>query len=420
MSVLLLLIAASALLVTGLLLGRYYVPDIRPLKQAAEEGAFYIRGLNHVLAHDPDAAIAELTRAVESNTRTIETYFALGVLFRERGEYDRAVRVHQAILVRADLRRELKVLAQFQLGLDFESAGFRRRALEAFEQILREVPRHRGAAEKLLAYHEAEGRWEQAHQALTRLIKITGEKRPVHESHLLVEHGLARLEQGERGEARSLLKRALSLVPDGVHALHGWAVYHQVSGQPRTALETWARALTLAPDLASFFHPFLEQASTGARSREPFLVALDHLMAAHPGNVHLRLVRARLVGLEDPAKALGLLRELLAEAPALLPAHRLAGRLVLAGADPEAVRAEYERLLGTLDQVERDFRCARCGHTDRNLFWRCPKCHAWDSVRVAWGRRAGEGGDRSPGTGPAIVGGPADRRNEPRRATTAV
>lgn len=416
MSALLVIGGAVVVLVVGLLLGRYYVPDTRALRRAAKEGGLYIRGLNHVLAHDNDAAIQELTKAAEHTTRTVDTYFALGVLFRERGEYDRAVRVHQSILVRADANRAMRLRALFQLGLDFESAGFRRRAQKAFEDVLDKDPRHRGAAEKLLFFCEAGGDWTRAHKALARLQKITKEKAPQHEAHLLTEMGLAALEAEDLGAARKLLKQALSRDPESVHALHGFALYQRRSGKVRAAGETWLTALHIAPDLASFLFPHVEEAYFEEEALDALGNRLDALVDKNPDNVHLRLVQARFLGKRSPELAIGVLQTVIEDAPSLLPARRLVGRLVLAEGDEAAIRREFEALLQILDRLGRDYRCARCGHTDNDLFWRCPRCHAWDSVRVAWGRRAGEAAISEPTARPAIPGGPEERRAQPRKS----
>lgn len=416
MTILLIAGAAAGMLIVGVLLGRYYVPDTRPLKRAAKEGAMYIRGLNHVLARNNDAAIAELTRAVSENTGTIDTYFALGILFRERGEHERAVRVHQSILVRADVNRRMRVEARFQLGLDFEAAGFRRRARRAFEEVLEKAPKHIAGAEKLLALHEAEGQWDRAFVALRRVSKIAKKRDEVRESHLLAEMGLASLAAGDLATARKQLRKARKAHPEGVHPRYAHAMYLRKAGKTRAAADLWMECLQVAPDLVAFFFPHMEEAHFELQSLDELANRLDGLIAKLPDNVQLRLSQARFVGKRDPALSLGLLRGVLADAPSLLPARRLMGRLMLAGDDPGALRAEYEELLETLDRIERSYRCARCGHTDREFFWRCPRCHAWDSVRVAWGRRTGEGQPAELALRPGIPGGPEDRRQAPRRS----
>ncbi len=126
MNLLLLVGIGMLLLVAGTLLGRFYIPDRRPLKQAAKEGRSYIRGLVGVLDGDNDAAISELAQALKSSGGSVEAYFALGTLFRRRNEFERAVRVHQAILLRRRLPKAAQLKAHHQLALDFRAAGFER------------------------------------------------------------------------------------------------------------------------------------------------------------------------------------------------------------------------------------------------------------------------------------------------------
>jgi len=414
MSVLLVGAIALALLLGGIMLGRYYVPDSRPLRRAARQGGFYIRGLNHVLAQDREAAIAELSKAVTDHSASPETYFALGVLFRERGEVERAVRVHQSLLVRGDVDRRMRLEAFFQLGVDFEVAGFRRRARRAFEQVLDKDPKHGPAVRKLLALYEQEGSWEQAHKALVRLRKVEGKDESAHEAHLLTEMGLAALGQGDVAGARRLVSRAKALVPDSVHALYAEGQVQGERNRWEQAIEAFLAALHRAPDLAEFFFPLLEDAYYRLGELHRLSGELDRLIGLHPGNLHLRMVQARFLGKRDPALALPLIRGVLEDAPSLLPARRILGRIVIAAGDPEAAVKEYRALLDALERVERSYRCARCGHASVELFWRCPRCHAWDSVRVAWGRRSGEGDDTAEGA--AIPGGAVERRQTSRRA----
>lgn len=415
MSVLLVAAVALALLLGGILLGRYYVPDTRPLRRAARQGSFYIRGLNHVLAQDHEAAIAELSKAVSDHTASPETYFALGVLFRERGEMDRAVRVHQSLLLRGDVDRHMRLEAYYQLGVDFEAAGFHRRARRAFEQVLDKDPKHAPSVRKLLSLYESEGRWQQAHKALRRLEKVEKVSAPEHGAHLLAEMGLAALSQGDAAAARKHVRRARGLAPDSVHALYAEGRVLGEAGRWQPAIDAFVAALHRAPDLAEFFFPLLEDAHYRLGELHKLGGVLDGLIDQHAKNLHLRMVQARFLGKQDPALALPLIRGVLEDAPSLLPARRILGRMVIAAGDPEAAVQEYRALLDTLERVERSYRCARCGHTAQALFWQCPRCHAWDSVRVAWGRRSGEDGVASAGRDPAIPGGSADRRLSPRR-----
>src|ERR687890_2604584 len=88
----------------------------------------YFRGLNFLLNEQPDKAIESFIEVVKVDPQTIELHFALGSLFRRRGEYDRAIRMHQNLLERADLAGEQKLQAQMELGQDYLKAGILDRA----------------------------------------------------------------------------------------------------------------------------------------------------------------------------------------------------------------------------------------------------------------------------------------------------
>src|SRR5690349_6882790 len=117
MSALAVAVVGLAALIGGVLIGRYYVPDNRAIKRAARHGRAYARGLTALLSKDVDRCIEELTRVVEENVTDVEPYFALGALFRSRGEHERAIRVHQSIAVRADATSAMKSRAKYELGL---------------------------------------------------------------------------------------------------------------------------------------------------------------------------------------------------------------------------------------------------------------------------------------------------------------
>src|SRR5207248_10425513 len=107
----------------------------------------YLAGFTYVLSDDPDAAIAELSRAAQLDQKTLETYFALGALFRRKGELDRAIRLHRNILLRPGLADEVKRRARLQLALDYKKSGLRDQAAETFEKLLADEPDNKDGLE---------------------------------------------------------------------------------------------------------------------------------------------------------------------------------------------------------------------------------------------------------------------------------
>ncbi len=138
------------------------------------------------------------------------------------------------------------------------------------------------------------------------------------------------------------------------------------------------------------FYPALRRTLSQLKKLARLDRLLQELLAEHPHHVHLRLALARHQALRSPEQALETLGALLAEHPTLIPARREAAKLLLQRGDVARIRQSLEELLQVLAEADRGFRCRSCGHADTALFWRCPACASWDTVRVAWGRRAGE------------------------------
>jgi lipopolysaccharide assembly protein B len=389
MNLLVVVAVGFALILIGTLLGRYYAPDRRPLQRAAEEGRAYVRGLVEVLEGNNDQAISEIAAALKQNTKTVDAYFALGTLFRQRGEHERAVRVHQALLMRRDLDKKTRLHVHHQLAQDFRAAGFVRRAVKALEWVVAQDRKQVGALRELVELYEAAGEWERAALACKRLSKVGGGDTSSRQAHLWAELASVRLES-DPDAARRALSRALSADPNAPHALHVFALYQERRGNRTAAVEAWRKALKLQPDLAAFFSPRLERGLFELGRVEEYDGLLRRLIATHPDNVHLRLASARLDAKRNPERALAELSSLLADTPTLMPARREAARLVLEKGDPDRIRRALQDLLELLGKVDRGYRCGSCGHSSDELFWRCPKCRSWDTVGVAWGRRAGE------------------------------
>jgi len=379
------------LLIVGTLLGRYYAPDRRPLQRAAQEGRAYARSLVELLEGDSDGAIDEIIGALKRNAKTVEAYFALGTLFRKRGEHERAVRVHQAVLVRRDVDKKTRLRVHQQLALDFEAAGFPRRAIKALEWLVSQDKRRAESFQELARLYEEDGRWELAAAARRRIGKLLKKDTRAIQAHLLAQHAADLLEAGDLPAARKQLRRSLSARPDSVHALHVLALYQQRRDEALAAARLWERCLTLRPALASFFAPRLENVLFELGQLERLEQLLDRLIQQHPKEIHLRLAHARFDTRRNPERALAALNDLLADAPGLLPARREVGRLVLQRGDPDEIRRAFEEMLSLLKRADRGYRCDACGHTQSDLFWRCTHCGAWGSVGVAWGRRKGEG-----------------------------
>lgn len=422
-------------LAAGVLIGRYYVPDDRMIRRTARHSRAYMRAINHLLARDKDAAIDELREVVQENIEEIEPYFALGALFRSRGEWERAIRVHQAIELREASSKKLRLRARYELGLDFRAAGMPRRATRAMEDCLAADTKHEGALRALCGLYEEQGRFGEAANAWKRLHKLRGDGPRAREHHLLVAAAQRAIGSGDLDSAKRLLRDAEKHSADhpsetGAHLLAASAELAAARGNYKGASQRLRQALAAAPDLAPFLltglieaerqqvvaeldkeqkkaETPLDDAAFAAEEEErtgrQVVLAIDEVVAAMGGdaNAHLRLAAADMRSRFDPVQALADYRRIAADVPDLLPARVAAGRLALAGTEPAVqsdgareVVAELRALVaadGALAwAADGVWRCGNCGHREEAFFWRCDDCRRWGSVRLDIGRAAQE------------------------------
>ena len=264
---LVLLLVALGAMAAGVLIGRYYVPDDRQLRRTARHSRAYMRALSHLVARDHETVIAELRAVVEENVEDTEPYFALGAMFRSRGEHERAIRVHQALAVRERDRRKLRHRAMYELGLDFRAAGMPRRATRAMEKVLVEEPAHEGALRVLAALYEEQARFNEAAEMWQRLGRRRSEDTSHREHHLLVAAAQAALGRDDLDSAKQLLKAAQKH-EESAHFFAAAAELAAARGNHRGAKERLKQALIADPGLAPHLLPGLIAAEQGLAAHE--------------------------------------------------------------------------------------------------------------------------------------------------------
>lgn len=419
------MLVALGALAGGVLIGRYYVPDDRVLRRSARHARAYLRALNHHIAREHDAVIDELRRVVDDNVEDSEPYFALGALFRSKGEHERAIRVHQALAVREARDGKLRLRALYELGLDFRAAGMPRRAARALEEVLVAEPRHQGALQALCGLYEEQGRYAEAAAAWERLARLRDEPPPRRHHHLLCAAAQRAIADGELDSARRLLKDARARGGDSPHFLVAAAELARARKDPKAARTRLVQALTAAPELVAYLAPALavadrelgerpvgeggatdDELGEGATADAAASLAELATRTSHP---HLALAAALAATGERAEAAATALRSIAADAPAYLPARMAAARLALAGKDADAIARELAALVEALAWADgTGWRCAGCGHRATSFGWRCPSCRRWGALAPEVGR------DRA-----TVITTPRERRAEPRRPLLA-
>ncbi len=351
--------------------------DLRQMRQDNRRAPkAYFKGLNYLLNEQQDQAIDAFIEAVQNDPDTTELHFALGNLFRRRGEYNRAVRVHEHLLSRGDLSRSDRERAQHALALDFLKAGLLDRAEEALRR-LETTPFEAEARMALLAIYERSREWPQATDIAQRMQAAHQGDFSTRQAHYLCEQALAHAAHGDLAAARTLLERAIAAAPQAARAHIELARLHHRMGDARAALQalrTLAAAAPAALPLAASLLAEVASAAGQARAAHALLVAQYEDMPALDLLEAIVALEAQIGDTAAPGRQ-WYVRHLERE-PSLVAATRwLAGETL---AQPQ-FHPQVQRALEHASRPLTRYRCAACGFEARQHFWQCPGCQSWDS-----------------------------------------
>ena len=342
----------------------------------------FMRGINFILSDQTDKAIEEFTRAVSVDTETVETYVALGNLFRRNGEIERAIRIRQSIIVRPNLEAKVRLQALYDLGLDYRRGGFLERAANAFEEVLKTNPKQLDALRELALLYEETRDWDKAAQIQERIARING-NRPVNViAHYHVEQGKDMADRGLYQQARSAFKKAISLDAACVDAYLHLGDLHVSEGKAKKALGVWHKLIDVAPNQIHLTFDRLIRVAAEMKDLKPVEAFLNDCAAAdHNPLPHVALARL-LADRGQIDRASDELKKALTLEPGLIEAHRQLGLLLLTSDRTDDALRAFRELLTNLTPTPGSFQCELCGFETGELMWRCPQCAAWDTMTL--------------------------------------
>jgi lipopolysaccharide biosynthesis regulator YciM len=340
----------------------------------------YFKGLNFLLNEQPDKAIEAFIEVVKVDPETVELHFALGSLFRRRGEYDRAIRMHQHLLERADLGGEQRAAALFELGQDYLKAGILDRAEDVFQK-LSDGTHAADARRFLLEIFQQEKEWQKAAAMAKRLESETGESRARQISHFLCELAAMEMTHSRHAAARAHLEAALESNRKCVRASLQLGDLESASGNPDRAIEHWKRIESQDPAYLALAAQRLLEAQRAAGKLEEGLTLLIGYLERYPSLDLLDVVFQSTLESKGPEAAYKLVRDELRRNPTLLGLDRLLEAQIVGTANPER-RRDLELVRNLVHSHTRRlarYRCENCGFKARQFHWLCPACGGWET-----------------------------------------
>ena len=339
----------------------------------------YFKGLNFLLNEQPDKAIDAFIEIVKLDPETVELHFALGHLFRRRGETERAIRVHQNLLARPDLPLDHQVQAQYELGQDYLKAGLLDRAEETFNLLI-ETQYSVQARRALLEIYQREKEWHRAIEAAHALQESGAGGRQKEIAQFYCEIAQDELVHTHAEAALQVLEQALAADRKSVRATMLLGDVYLAQGDTEAALLTWRRVEQQSvPHVALVAQRLMDGYRALGRPLEGINLLNAYLSEASSVDL-LEVVFKATLELDGVDAANQLVSDELRRTPTLLALDKLLEARLM-NAQPE-VRPELslvKNLVHGYAQKLARYQCSHCGFKARQFYWQCPGCSQWET-----------------------------------------
>jgi lipopolysaccharide assembly protein B len=332
----------------------------------------YLTGLDYLVTEQPDRALDMFLKLMDANADTIETHFALGSLYRRRGEVERAIRIHQNLLAREELPSEHREQALLALARDYLRAGVLDRAETLFQQVS-EVPRLRASAlDALRGVYERQHDWQQALDVYRLLLQIKAAPSPSVAAHYLCELASASLEREDIPAARPLLEQAAELITPFPRANVLRAQIAEREGDGALAVQLLRSAMAVSPTLLQEQLPHVLRLTAGSAQNDTLEQLVSQAESRDLGALKRLVFAAISAGLSEAPPLQGSIEKVFSLDPTL--------QAMWQAQSGSHDRAAQE--IGALLAQAEKYRCNECGFSGRSFYWHCPACHSWDSFEA--------------------------------------
>jgi lipopolysaccharide biosynthesis regulator YciM len=339
----------------------------------------YFKGLNLLLNDQPDKAIDAFIEIVTLDPETADMHFALGNLFRRRGEIERAIRVHQNLLARPDLPLDQRAHAQYELGMDYLKAGLLDRAEETFNSLV-EGSYSVQARKSLLEIYQREKEWSRAIDAATGLQSSGAGARQKEIAQFYCELAQDALVRSDLADAMALLDKALHADRNSVRATMLLGDVLLAQGDVEGAIATWKRVEQQSvPHVALVAGRLMDGFRRAGRPQEGVNLLRSYLAEASSIDL-IEVVFKAVIELDGVDAAKQLVLDELRRNPTLLGLDKLLeARLMDAPAHIWEELSMVKNLIHGYTAKLARYQCSHCGFKARQYYWQCPGCSRWET-----------------------------------------
>ncbi len=339
----------------------------------------YLKGLNFLLNEQTDQALEHFLKMVRVDDKTIETHFALGSLFRRRGEVDRAIRIHQNIIARPDLAAEQRDQALFSLAKDYLKAGLLDRAEKLFVRLSQGSRYQVEALENLCRIYEQEKEWQKAIDAGQQLEVLAGRSLALQIAHYYCELAEAAAAAKDYGAARQFVKNAQTGRPRTLRGALTRAHIARDTDDNKTALRLYHRIIDEHTYLIAEALPEIVAIYTKENQLPELEKALKAMLKKNPEMNSLVAYSAIVNNIGGIPVIDDCVKKYMLEEPTL---REFVDVQKLTDGDQPAL-GKIRNALSKIASASPRYQCQECGFSSQRLLWQCPSCRSWETQRPA-------------------------------------
>lgn len=343
----------------------------------------YVAGVNFLLSNQQDKAVDLFLDMLKEDTGTVEAHLTLGNLFRSRGEVDRAIRIHQSLMESASLTYDQRLLAVQQLGRDYMAAGLYDRAEDMFKQLVDETDFRLGALQQLLQIYQATSDWQSAIEVAERLVKLGKEKHRGEIANFWCELALQQMAANDLDKAMALLKKGAAADRNSARVSIMMGRVWMEKGDYAKAVESLERVIDQDKELVGETLEMLQTCYQQLGKADEWEVFLRRCVEENAGATAELMLAQILEQREGGEAAQNYVTRQLERHPTMRVFHKLMDYHL-----NEAEEGRAKESLGVLrnmvgEQVRSKprYRCQKCGFTAHTLYWHCPSCRSWATIK---------------------------------------
>jgi lipopolysaccharide biosynthesis regulator YciM len=381
------ILAALIGVMIGINLNKYKIEKKNTLR-LEKLNHIYFKGLNYLLNDDSERAIDVFIELAKSSSETFEPQLALGNLYRRKGEVDKAIKLHQALISKPNLPEKYRTKALLAMGKDYMSAGLLDRAEVLFTELVEIEAYTPEALSSLCEIFQQEQDWHEAIKSATRYEVVSGRKMTNEISHFYCELAELEIKKGEEDKANNHLNSALTINSNCVRAKLIQAREFQKNNKWKKAIQSYHEAIEIDDVYVSEFLMELSICYKKSKSCEKFETFLFEFIQKYQGITPVLILTEMIKNSKGVEAAEKFVEQQLLSRPSVRGLELLLKLNLEKNSDNDLDVTKFkvlEKLVVKLLDKKPNHRCRKCGFGAKNLHWQCPSCKSWGSVKPIYG-----------------------------------